>query len=100
EADQRRVADEERQKATAAQREAESQLYYNRLALAYNEWQAHNVFRADQLLAECLPAERRGWEWHYLHRLCHGERLTLSDTPGPVYAVAFSPDGKRLASPA
>src|SRR5262249_30708282 len=49
------------------------------------------------------PRERRGWEWHYLDRLCHGELLTLPPEGYPghdgwVTAVAFSPDGRHLIS--
>ena len=39
----------------------------------------------------------RGFEWYYLDRLCHAELLTLRH-PAPAYSVAYSPDGKRLAS--
>src|SRR5262249_35037991 len=40
----------------------------------------------------------RGFEWHYLYRLCHAELLTLKGHKGQVNGVAYSPDGKRLAS--
>src|SRR5262249_24366216 len=42
----------------------------------------------------------RGFEWHYLNRLCHAELLTLprhSGTSPGDGSVAYSPDGKRLA---
>src|SRR5262249_3949411 len=52
--------------------------------------------RALQFLGEC-PEELRGWEWHYLMRLCRAEPLVIPDTTG-VYGVAFSPDGEILAS--
>jgi WD40 repeat protein len=41
----------------------------------------------------------RDWEWHYLKRLRFIEPLVLRD-PGSqeVYGVAFSPDGRHLAS--
>src|SRR5262249_13085181 len=86
------------QQAESKQRqEVEAQLYFNRVALAHNEWRAHSTGRALQVLQEC-PAERRGWEWHYLHRLCHSELLVLSQGhTGPLYAVAYSPDGRLLA---
>jgi WD40 repeat protein/serine/threonine protein kinase len=55
---------------------AEDNLYANRIALADREWLAGHVDHAEQLLAECPPG-RRGWEWHYLRRLCHRDQRTL-----------------------
>lgn len=51
-------------------------------------------------------ADYRGFEWHYLWRLCHPEKvakafpklLELVGHQGEVYFVAFSPDGKRIAT--
>jgi WD40 repeat protein len=41
---------------------------------------------------------RRGWEWHYLHRLCHKELRALRIGTGEAFArLALSPDGRRLA---
>ena len=40
----------------------------------------------------------RDFEWHYLHRLCHSDLLTLKGHTDRVTSVAYSPDGKRLAS--
>src|SRR5262249_10293465 len=74
---------------------AESNLYLNYIALAWAEWQANNVDRAEQLLDRC-PEPLRHWEWHYLKRLCHLELHTWPGAGG--FGVAFSPDGKRLAS--
>src|SRR5262249_14913707 len=54
--------------------------------------------RAQDLLESLKPrageADLRGFEWHYLHRLCHGEALTL---PGRECA-AISPDGQVVAA--
>jgi WD40 repeat protein/serine/threonine protein kinase len=85
-------------KATAAALERERRtLYAYRVALAHREWLANNVGRAKQLLAEC-PADLRDREWHHLRRLCHAEQLAFHGHTGGVMAVAFSPDGRRVAS--
>jgi WD40 repeat protein/tRNA A-37 threonylcarbamoyl transferase component Bud32 len=72
--------------------------YARAIALAYAEWQAGNAGRSEQVLGECDP-ELRGWEWHYLRRLFRARQLATLDGPaGGVLAVAFSPDGSRLAA--
>ena len=38
------------------------------------------------------------WEWYLLARRCHADVLTLRGHAGEVSAVAFSPDGRHLAS--
>jgi WD40 repeat protein/serine/threonine protein kinase len=76
---------------------AEERLYFNRVALANRYWLAGNVERAEELLDVC-PPKRRGWEWHYLKRLCRAELLTLTGHHSAVSAVAVSPDGRRIAS--
>jgi WD40 repeat protein/serine/threonine protein kinase len=38
----------------------------------------------------------RGWEWHYLWRLCHQQRIRLRGHQGWVGFVRFTSDGKRL----
>src|SRR5262249_11766288 len=38
------------------------------------------------------------WEWSYLKGLCHSELITLSGHAAPANWVAFSPDGRLLAS--
>ena len=55
-----------------------------------------NLGRALQFLGEC-PEDLRGWEWHYLMRLCRVEPLVLRDKT-EVNSLAFSPDGEFLAS--
>ena len=40
----------------------------------------------------------RGWEWYYLHGLCHRERLSIDADRGVVWTLAWSPDGKLLAT--
>src|SRR5262249_44957121 len=64
--------------------------YFHRITLAHRDL-------ALELLAQC-PEDLRGWEWHYLMRLCRFDPLVIRDRT-PVNGVAFSPDGERLASP-
>jgi eukaryotic-like serine/threonine-protein kinase len=72
--------------------------YARAIALAYAEWYAGNAGPAEQVLEEC-DRDLRGWEWHYLRRLFRVRQLaTLGGHPGGVRALAFSPDGARVAS--
>src|SRR5262249_59107989 len=65
---------------------------------AYAEWRAGNAGRAERMLAGCRP-ELCGWEWHYLGRLFRVRQLATRDGHAKgVLAVAFSPDGARVAS--
>src|SRR5439155_6862632 len=70
--------------------------HYQRMALAEREWSANNLSRMEALLERC-PSDLRGWEWHYLKRLRYSTLLPLRHE-SPAYSVAFSPDGKRLAT--
>jgi eukaryotic-like serine/threonine-protein kinase len=80
-----------------ARDELKANLYWKRVGLAERELSENNVGRAEELLEEC-PPELRGWEWHYLKRRRHGNVRTLPGDRGYVWAVAFSPDGRRVAS--
>jgi DNA-binding beta-propeller fold protein YncE len=71
--------------------------YYRAVDLALREWRENETARAELLLQDC-PAPLRGWEWHYVRRLCHSDLLTLAGHTDLVWGVAVSPDGKRLAT--
>ena len=76
----------------------EASLYLKSIALADSELSAYGLGRAEELLAAC-PPRLRGWEWWYLDRLCHTDtRRVLAGHTGEVRHVAFSPDGRLLAS--
>ena len=82
--------------------EARTTAYASGMGLAQRAWEENNVPRARELLEE-VPKEAagrnlRGFEWYYLSRLCHSEVRTLEGHAHSVLAVAFSPDGRRLAS--
>ncbi len=72
-------------------------LYCGRVASSLQEWHNNEAGRTKTMLAEC-PVERRHWEWHYVDQLCHSERLSFKGHTDHVFAVAYSPDGKRVAS--
>ncbi len=87
-------AEEARGRADEAHGRAEDLLYASRIPLAYAEWRNHYIDRAENLLDEYHFSDRRGWEWHYLKGLCHRDLQTF---PGQHW-VAYSPDGKLLAT--
>jgi serine/threonine protein kinase/WD40 repeat protein/tetratricopeptide (TPR) repeat protein len=69
--------------------------YAQSILLAEFELRDGRSPQAEELLDRCSE-ERRRWEWDYLKGLCHPERATLNT--GPVDQIAFSPDGRQLAS--
>jgi WD40 repeat protein/serine/threonine protein kinase len=70
--------------------------YFQRITVAHRELSMDNLDAALRALEDC-PEDLRGWEWHYLMRLCKVNPLVIRDT-AEVNGVAFSPDGERLAS--
>jgi WD40 repeat protein/serine/threonine protein kinase len=101
--DARRLAEDARQNEARAYRakeelnkQKERHLYANYIALAHHEWWANGVPRARALLDECPPA-LRGWEWHYLTRLCRSPDSAFPRIESLAKVLAYSPDGKRLA---
>jgi WD40 repeat protein/serine/threonine protein kinase len=71
--------------------------YINRVNRAYREVQEDNIALAEDLLYGC-PSEHRDWEWHYVNRLCHPERMSLEVPAGSLIAIACSPDGRLIAT--
>src|SRR5262249_10186961 len=71
--------------------------------LAASAWRDADVARMLYLLNQQRPKQTggedlRGFEWYYLWRLCHSDFLTIKGHSPSVLGVAFSPDGRRLAS--
>jgi eukaryotic-like serine/threonine-protein kinase len=112
--DQKREADKARGEADQARKQAEKQRdelrivndnlrrvsYVADMNLARVAWGENNLARTRELLERYSPApgvpDLRGFEWHYLRRLLHGELLTFKAHAGRVRDIAFLPDGRRL----
>ncbi len=84
------------EKSAALSREKET-TYLQRIALAGRELAAGNVGRAEELLDEC-PGHLRGWEWRFLKRQRYDGEPTPLHHSATVNSVAFSPDGRQVAS--
>jgi WD40 repeat protein len=91
------VADKERESADRLSRIS----YADHMRLVQRAYEDGDIDAALRLLKEREPKpgemDERGFEWHYLSRLCHRDMttVTLKDA-GQVEGVAFSPDGQRL----
>jgi len=94
---QKREAERQERVAEREKEQAEGNLYVARIALAHQKWLTGEVGESERTLDAC-PAHFRHWEWGYLKRLCHLDLLTLRGHTDVVESVAFSPDGKRLAT--
>jgi WD40 repeat protein len=70
---------------------------------AQRAWEDNEMVRVSELLKRQRPElmggyDLRGFEWYYLSRQCAADLLTFKGDPLCVHSVAFSPDGRRLAS--
>jgi len=91
-----------REKLRSTQAELRSALYAAHMKLAQRSWEENDPARMRALLEQHRPrlgqTDMRGFEWYDLYRLCHAELLTCLGHTGHVHGMAYSPDGKRLAS--
>jgi WD40 repeat protein/serine/threonine protein kinase len=88
-------------KLVAKDQQLQRTLYAAHMNLAHNAFEAGAPARLRELLAQHRPQtgepDLRGFEWHYLNRLLPADLLVLKHT-GRVTSLAYSPDGKRLAT--
>jgi WD40 repeat protein len=96
-------ADGKADEATRANELTRRHLYAARMQLIQTAWREAEIDRLLDLLGDQRPRgdeeDLRGFEWDYFWRLCHGDRLTIAGHGwSPSSNVAFSPDGRRLAS--
>ncbi len=98
---QRQTEDALKREASALQRETQALEaerragYPGRINLSARLWFAGDLRQADEVLEACQPVRLRGWEWHYLKRLCNSELLTI---PEATAGLTFSADGRCVAS--
>jgi WD40 repeat protein len=93
----RERAEQGKREVEKEQRRAEASLYFNRVSLAERYWSGNHVSLADAKLDECAPLLHH-WEWYYLKRLCHAVHSAVGPPGQEGPGVAFSPDGRRVAS--
>jgi WD40 repeat protein len=101
----RAAEEDQRKRVDGLLKQERTNLYFSRITLAHREWLANDVPAATRLLEEC-PTDLRGWEWHYVNRVCHSEQFLLRHIPNMgrrSFALnrtnaAFSPDGRWIAS--
>jgi WD40 repeat protein len=91
-------ARENEELAREEKRWSERRYYASEMKLACLDWEAGRTGMVQHRLREQGASDLRGFEWHYLQCLCQLELRILQGHTDTVSWVAFSPDGKYLAS--
>jgi WD40 repeat protein len=83
-------------------RRAREREYGASMASAQHAWGTHQIPRFVAVLQAQIPRpgeeDFRTFEWYYWRNLVRSGHFTLPERMGRVTGLAFSPDGKRLAS--
>ncbi len=102
--EQRRLAAQQSRQAQRAQREAEAlmeraerSIYVSKIALSQRAWEANDAAGARRILDGCAW-DQRDWAYRYLYTLFSSRRRALYGHRDWVRSVAYSPDGRYLAS--
>jgi len=103
-AEARRVEAEEASRVLAERELAARRLLYvDDVRQAHEFWKMGRLREMEERLARHLPGgglvDIRGFEWHYLNRLCRRDPIRAIEAHrGPVYDIAYCPDGRWIAS--
>jgi WD40 repeat protein len=89
---------EERDSKDEALTKAERLLGNSSIVLAENAWNQSGTAETARHQLALVPVPVRNWEWHYLTRKYQGGLFTLSGHTDKVTSVAWSGDGRRIAS--
>jgi len=95
---QQERADREAASATAANAAAQLTAYSSQMLLAQSYWDGGNIKQLRALLDATASYPDRGFEWYYWQRMCRLDLLTFREHTNSVTCVAYSPDGRRVAS--
>jgi WD40 repeat protein/serine/threonine protein kinase len=100
----REQSDRDKAEALSAKKRAEDnearaewRLYASHIGSAQRALEDHNYWLVYHYLHLCRP-DFRGWERDFLYTLANQNHQTLCGHKDTVYGLAFSPDGKLLAS--
>jgi WD40 repeat protein len=96
-------AQQRKEEAERRREEARFNQYVAQMNLVQRDYEANNIALVRELLDAQVPRDSsetdyRGFEWHYWQRMSHRELLTLRGHTNEVSGVAYSRDGRRLAS--
>lgn len=96
-------ADDNAAEAKVNANQARTRLYISEMRLAQMHWEQSGIGHVMEALDGQRPertggTDFRGFEWYYWSRLCNERVLILKGHSGTVQSVAFSPDGKKVAS--
>ncbi len=96
---ERNLAEQAREQMLQQKRLAEHASYVTSIGLADRFIGELRFDDARRLLEACAP-EHRAWEWNRLWFLFHKDSVTLAGHDQPIWGIAFSPDGRHVATAA
>lgn len=77
-------------------------LYTADMRRAFEAWTNESAVQVLEILDQQIPRDgeedHREFSWYFLQSLCHQQRLSFAAHEGDVFSVAWSPDGRLLAS--